>query len=512
MRKNEYNPLRIYKVFRLLLTFYLLIMRRESLFFVKPISPNEISKTINSLGSSFIKMAQVLATRSDFFPPAYLNELKKVHDSLPPMSESEFEKVYVGEDKIFAKFDKIPIASASIGQVHEAYLKDGLKVAVKLRRYGIVERVKADLKIINFFNYLFKPLFSHYTKNSLEAVISEFSSTILKEVSMTKELENLKKFSETYKNSNIIFPKFYEVISNDDMLVMSFEEGFRFDDRENIEKFSIDIRKVIKDLVLFYVEQMLIRGYFHADPHPGNVFINKNSQLILLDFGMVKSVPNQTRLNIIALLKAANEQNYEKYIVACKNLGISAYETPTAMLAEFVEQIFAIFANDSLKKSTMQDLAFEVMESTAKFPFKLPAEAIYILRVSAIIEGLGTTYIENFNGVKDILPILVENLPRAIGAKDTLVDAIFDELEELPENLHHIKNSFYKISTGEIETNISKLQLSYFEKAINEKINSIIFPSVLVLISFFLLLVSEENSIISTVLFIIGIIKLIYRK
>ncbi len=455
-------------------------------------------------------MAQVLATRSDFFPPNYLNELKKIHDNLPPMSQSELEKVY--EDKGFINFNKTPIASASIGQVHEAFLKDGSKVAIKIRRYNIEKIVKTDIKIISFLNVIFKPLFSHYTKNSIEAVISEFASTIIKETSMRIELTNLKKFSKIYQDSNIIFPKYYEELSNDNMLVMSFEEGFRFDDRKNIEEFKIDIKKAINDLVLFYVEQMLIRGYFHADPHPGNVFINKNSQIILLDFGMVKSVSNETRLNIISLLKAANEQNYEEYIAACKNLGISAYETPTTMLAEFVEQIFDIFSNDSLSKTTMQNLAFEVMANTAKFPFKLPAEAIYILRVSAIIEGLGTSYLENFNGIKDILPILVKNIPRAVGAKETLVDTIFDELKELPQNLHYIKTSFHKISSGQIETNISKSQLEYFKKAIDEKVSELIFGLVLILTSFFILLLDDGFKFIAIAFFIAGVLRLIYKR
>lgn len=509
MKKSLYNPVRIYKIFHLLLTFYLLIKKRDKFLFFKPIKAENIAICISHLGPSFIKLAQVLATRSDFFPEAYLNEFKKIHDDLPPMSQSEFNQVF--KDKGFVNFDKNPVASASIGQVHSAFLKDGTKVAVKLRKFDIQKIVKTDIKIISFLNKIFKPLFSHYTKHSLEAVISEFSITILKETSMINELANLKKFSKMYKNSNIIFPTPYEKFCDDDMLVMSFEEGFRFDDKNSIEKYNIDIKKVINDLVLFYVEQMLINGYFHADPHPGNVLINKNSRIILLDFGMVKSVPNETRLNIISLLKAANEKNYEKYITACKNLGISAYETPTSLLAQFVEEIFEIFSNEALNKTTMQDLAFNVMENTAKFPFKLPAEAIYILRVSAIIEGLGTTYLENFNGVKDILPILVKNIPRAVGAKETLTDMIFDEIETLPENLHYIKDSFYKISSGQIETNICASQLSYFQKAIDEKLNSLVFGLILVLIAFFILLLGKSK-FIATIFFIAGVFKLIYRK
>lgn len=505
-----YNPLRIWKIFRLLLTFFLLIRKKKSFFLVKPLKANQISTHINSLGASFIKLAQVLATRSDFFSPKYLEELKKIHDSLPPMSESDFKKIY--KDDIFTKFNKTPIASASIGQVHEAYLKDGTKVAVKIRRYNIKKMVVCDIKIISFLSHIFSPLFSHYTKHSIEAVISEFSSTILREISMNEELKNLEKFSQIYKNCNIKFPKTYKEYCNDDMLTMSYEEGFRFDDIQNIKKHNININKVINDLVMFYVEQMLINGYFHADPHPGNVLINKNSEIILLDYGMVKMVPNDTRLAIISLLKAANEGDYIKYIAASKKLGISAYETPDILLAEFVERIFEIFSNNALSSSNMQDLANEVMQSTRKFPFKFPMEAIYILRVSAIIEGLGTSYIENFNGIKDILPILVKNIPRAYSKKDTFVEFAMDEIQSIPQTIYNAKNSLEKLNSGELEVNISKQQLSYFKKAINESINSVLSGIIFIFIAFFVLLYDKNYVIIASIFLTIGILKILYRK
>ncbi|PSM52754.1 AarF/ABC1/UbiB kinase family protein [Campylobacter blaseri] len=509
MRRNSYNPIRIWNIFHLLLTFFLLIRKKDSIFFIKPIKAEKISLYINSLGASFIKLAQVLATRSDFFSSKYLNELKKIHDELPPMSKVELSKFDISK---FKTFNTTPIAAASIGQVHEAYLKDGTKVAVKLRRVGIEKQVKTDITIINTLNSLFKPLFSHYTKNSLEAVISEFSDTIIKEVNMRIELLNLEKFKKIYKNLDIKTPNIYKEYCNESMLVMSFEEGFRFDDRKNIKKYNIDIKKAINILVLSYVEQMLINGYFHADPHPGNVLVNKNSEVILLDFGMVKTVPNETRLAIISLLQAANNQDYIKYIAASKKLGISAYETPNVLLAEFVERVFEIFSNDALSSSNMQKLMEELMQNTRKFPFKLPAEAIYILRVSAIIEGLGTTYIENFNGIKDILPILTKNIPRAFGAKDTLVETLIDELTQIPDNIENFKNTFYKIGQGELEVELSKLQLSYFKKAIDEQINSIIFSLVLIFISFFMLIYDKDLILFSSFIFIIGVLKLLYRK
>ena len=184
----------------------MVIKKKQSFFGIKPLKPKKLKDTIITLGASFIKLAQVLATRADFFSADYLDELKELHDKLPPMNKDEFEEIFniAFKEDSFKSFDKTPIACASIGQVHIGILYDDTKVAVKLRRKGIKNRVSADIKIINFFNFLFNPLFSHYTKNSIEAVIKEFSSMILQEVSLSQELQNLRKFSQTYKDSNFM--------------------------------------------------------------------------------------------------------------------------------------------------------------------------------------------------------------------------------------------------------------------------------------------------------------------
>lgn len=351
------------------------------------------------------------------------------------MKEKEFHKVYneAFKDKdIFKDFEVKPIASASIGQVHIAFLKDGTKVAVKLRRYGIKDQVLADIKIISFFNKLFAPLFSFYTKNSIDAVISEFSKMIKEEINFNTELSNLKKFSHHYKDTDIIFPTPNEQFCSNGALVMSFEDGFRFDDKQNIFKHKINFKDVISKLVDFYTQQMLIDGYFHADPHPGNILITKDSQIVFLDFGMVKTVPNETRVAIIELIKAAHEKDYEAYISANKRLGTISYEAPVGELAMFTSKMFEIFGDENLSSESMQKLAFEVLETTRDFPFKLPSDAIYILRVSAIVEGLGTTYIENFNGVKDILPILQKNIPKSLGAKENIFETLKEQIVDIP--------------------------------------------------------------------------------
>ena len=508
-----YSHIRVYKVFTFLLTLFMVIKKKDKFLFFKPLKPKKLKNTITTLGASFIKLAQVLATRADFFSQDYLDELKELHDQIPHMSKEHFDIVYKNSfnSNVFKSFDEIPIASASIGQVHIAYLLDDTKVAVKLKRYLIKEQVSADIKIINFFNSLFKPFFSFYTKNSINAVISEFSKMILEEVNFNTELANLKKFSTTYKDSGIIFPKAYEQFCSNDAIVMSYEDGFRFDDKENIFKYNIDFEAVIGKLVEFYTTQMLINGYFHADPHPGNILITKDSKIVFLDFGMVKTVPNETRVAIIELIKAANEQNYEAYIDANKRLGTISYEAPVSELAEFTAKMFEIFSNNNLDSESMQKLAFEILETTRDFPFKLPSDAIYILRVSAIIEGLGTTYIENFNGVKDILPILQTNIPKALGAKESVLDNLIDEVKDLPFIIRDLKSVIKKASKGNLEIELSKSQLEYIIKELKGYVNPKIGGFALMFGSFFILSIDNSYSDYAIVLFLLGIGRVLYK-
>ncbi|MFA6192814.1 MAG: AarF/UbiB family protein [Sulfurimonas sp.] len=492
---------------------YLVIKKKKSFLGFKPLAPKQLKDTIILLGASFIKLAQVLATRSDFFDKEYLAELKELHDSLPPMNEQEFEEIFFRafHENSFLSFEKNPIASASIGQVHVAYTHANQKVAVKLRRKNIFTQVMADIKIINSFNSLFKPLFSHYTKNSIEAVIGEFTKMIKEEVSLTHELKNLVKFSSVYKDAGIRFPIPYAELCSDDALVMSYEDGFRFDDKESIFKHNIDFRSIISRLVDFYMTQMLINGYFHADPHPGNLLVSKEGELILLDFGMVKTVPNNSRVAIIELIKAAHEQDYERYIAANKKLGTIAYEAPSAELAGFTAKMFEIFSNDNLDSESMQQLAFDVLESTKDLPFKLPSDAIYILRVSAIIEGLGTTYIENFNGIKDILPILQKNIPKALGAKESIIETLIEEIKEIPFISKDFKNAIKKISSDELRVELSNDQLEWIKKDLKSEVKSYAISFSFIFGGVFVLLYEKDFKELAVGLFAFGIARILYK-
>ena len=512
---RDYSPGRLGRIFTFLLSVFLLIRRQESFLGYRPMEPEPLRRRIVALGASFIKLAQVLATRADFFDDRYLAELRTLHDEIPPMEAVEFQKVFsraFPEGSPFAAFDERPIASASIGQVHRARLADGTEVAVKLRRLGIEKQVKADIAVLGFFNRLFRPIFSTYTQNSLDALLAEFGEMIRKEVSLANELGNLKSFSRTYAASGVIFPKPFEELCSEDALVMSFEEGIRFDDKEGLRKLGIDFHEVIEGLIFFYTEQMLVRGFFHADPHPGNLLIRSDGRLVLLDFGMVKRIADPTRVAIIEMVKSAHEEDFDLYISACKRLGVIAYEAPMDRMTELAQRMFEIFNDENLDATTMQDLAFGVMASMRDFPFKLPQEAVYILRASAIIEGLGTVYIPNFNGVKDILPVLQSNIPRALGTEKGFFDLIKDEAHAAPLRMKQLHSAIQKASEDELRVHLSERQLEWLQSRIDRRLRSFSLSFLMLLGGIFLLIYDPSLKGWALGIFLLGGIRLIYAR
>lgn len=430
------RPQRSYGIFRFLLSVFLLFRRRPRWLLWRPLAPAALVESVRTLGASFLKLAQVLATRADFFDEDYLRELRQLHDRMPAMSEPDRQRAFrraFPDPELFSAFDQVPLASASIGQVHKATLRSsGQVVAVKLLRDNIQFQVRIDILLLTLFLKIFRPLFTVQTRNSIEAVLQAFSRVIKQEVSMRQELANLELFRQVYAGSKVRFPVPYPDYCSDDALVMSFEEGVRFDDVAAMAELKVGFAELMQQLVLFYTEQMLVKGLFHADPHPGNLLVSPAGELILLDFGMVSRIPQSMRMAMIYAVKAAYERDFDLLVSATRKMGILTEESDPAALSSVAEQLFEIFDSAHLDASSMQELAFGVLDVLHDQPFKLPQDVIYVMRVSSLIEGLGTRHIENFNGIKDILPILQRSLPRALGEDGISAKRLHREVLQLP--------------------------------------------------------------------------------
>ena len=195
---------------------------------------------------------------------------------------------------------------------------------------------------------------------------------------------------------------------------------------------------------------MLVKGFFHADPHPGNLLVSPAGELVLLDFGMVSRIPRGMREAMIYAVKAAYERNFDLLVSATRRMGILTEQASQAELSEIAENLFGIFDSEQLAARSMQELAFGVLQVLHDQPFKLPQDVIYVMRVSSLVEGLGTQYNKNFNGIKDILPILKENLPRALGEGESLWDHLRHEVVQLPFTLLKTRRVIELAEQGEL--------------------------------------------------------------
>jgi predicted unusual protein kinase regulating ubiquinone biosynthesis (AarF/ABC1/UbiB family) len=512
MLKN-YNPIRVWKTFRFLLTVFVIVRKKEHFLYIRPLDPKTFKQTILELGVSFIKLAQVLATRADFFTEEYLKELKTIHDEVAPMDKRDFEVMYArafGSLQPFRHFDRTPIASASIGQVHKAILNDGTNVAVKIRRLNIEKAVLDDIRIIGIFLKIFQPFFSRLTKNSLEAVLNEFADMIVKEVDLSIELNNLHKFKETYQLSGIRFPDVYLNYCNCDALVMSFETGMRIDDQKALSSSNISFVPLMDRLIYFYMEQMLVCGLFHADPHPGNFLVRNDGTLVVLDFGMVKRLPNSTRIAMIEMIKAAHEQDFELFIVSCKRLGVIAATAQEHQMQELAERMFDIFGNENLSATTMQNLAFDVLDSMRELPFKIPQELVYVMRASSLVEGLGTSFIENFNGIKDILPVLIKNINRALGAEYKFLPTLKSELLSIPLTVRRLKLIITHLSEDNLHVKLSSETLEILGEYVHAYLKPLGTGMLFLVSAFFIQQLSfSYHQELAVILFIIGVLRVL---
>lgn len=505
-------PLRVWKAFRILHTVFLIIRAKERFLLLRPLPPDALKESILDLGVCFIKLAQVLATRADFFSPEYLAELRTIHDEVAPMPEADLEIMYrraFGESPPFIWFDQRPIASASIGQVHAALLPGEVKVAVKIRRKNIEHRVRLDLRILRGLLFVFRPFFSRYTRNSLEAIIAEFAVMIVREADMAIELENLRRFKEKYSHIDVRLPDYYAEYSSSDALVMSFERGTRIDNVVALQAKGIDFERLVHKVIEFYTEQMLVQGFFHCDPHPGNLLVQDDGRLVLLDYGMVKRLPEHTRIAMIEYVKAAHDRDYDVYVAACKRLGVVAASAPEDEIREFAERMFSIFSNQNLSASSMQALALDVLDSMRDLPFKLPQEVIYVLRASALIEGLGTNFLDNYNGVKDILPVLVKNLDRALGEEARLFPNLKKELTSLPLTLRRIKTIITDLSDGSMRVRLNNETVEILEVRIAKLLRPVVAGVGLILAAVFLQGASfQGHTTLAWICFLAGVLRL----
>ena len=431
----------------------------------------KLTQTIASLGPSFIKLAQVFAIRADIIPQIYIEALRNLHDRVPPFPTSEVRKRFQLELKrpleaVFESFTPEPLAAASLGQVHRARYR-GEEVIVKVLRPGVEELVATDIRVVQNLVFVLEQFIDHHIIRSTRTVIDEFSRVIAEEMDFHHEADNVERFGELFRDSDfVIIPPVYREVTTTRVLVMRFFEGFRVTEVDEILRHNIDTRKMIENLIGFYGDQLLVHGFFHADPHPGNILIRPDSRIVLLDYGMVLEVTPELRQDLVRIVIAAVRSDVDELIKLAYKLDMLEYDVSPSVVREAAQAIISIHFDRQLTQRQIQEITYQILGTFYRFPLRLPSSFVYILRAGVLIEGIGLAYDPNFNSLTTAIPIYKSIVDRVLGISGwpTVKDRIVKEGTALLTLLKDMEDVFARFGREQMRIRIHPADVDGLEK------------------------------------------------
>jgi ubiquinone biosynthesis protein len=430
-----------------------------------------LTQTIASLGPSFIKLAQVFGIRADIIPLIYVEELGKLHDRVPPFPTTELRKRIQAElkrplDSVFDSFQEEPLAAASLGQVHRARYRDE-EVIVKVLRPGVEELVAIDIRVVQNLVFVLEQFIDHHIVRSTRTIIEEFSRVISEEMDFLHEADNVEKFGDLYRDSDfVIIPKVYREVTTTRVLVMQFFEGFRVTEVDEIIRHNIDTQKMIENLIEFYGNQLLVTGFFHADPHPGNFLIRPDARIVLLDYGMVIEITPDLRRDLVRIVVAAVRSDVDDLINMAYKLDMLEHDVSPSVVREAAHAIIAIHLDKSLTQRQIQEITYQILSTFYRFPLRLPSSFVYILRAGALIEGIGIAFDPNFNSLGTAIPIYKRIVERSFGAAGwtAVKDRVVKESMALYALLRDMEAVFARMGRDQLRVQIHAADMDGLEK------------------------------------------------
>jgi len=434
------------------------------------------SRTKNAileLNGLFLKVGQLISIMSNIAPEAYGTVLESLQDNTP---NSDFEliknsletELEDSVENIFSTFNEIPIASASIGQVHKAVLKTGEHVAVKIQHPNINELAKIDLSIIEKLIGLVSRFFKI---KGIDHVYNQVKEMIYEELNYTAEACNMETISlQCEKIEGIIIPKVYSEYSSKKILTTAFCEGTKITNIKQLNEWGIDENTIAEKLIFVYCEMILNHGYYHADPHPGNLLVNKNGEVIILDFGAIGRLNDEMRENIPVLIRAIVSKDQDAVLEALKKMGFIANgkeanktaQKLIAALTELFESGINIreFSVDDLNNSTIKEFRKNSNIKELSATIQVPKDWILLERTIMLLDGVTAKLAPEYKPFDTIKPYLKKLVLKNGGIRKLIWGVLKKQISTLfllPKKADEFLN---KVNSGELEFEVKGLDKS----------------------------------------------------
>jgi len=450
--------------------------------------PERIRLAMQDLGPTYVKLGQMCSNRTDIFPEDIIAEFQKLQDDVEPEKIDIYAKIKAELNieplEYFKEIDEMSMASASMGQVYKGILKDGTEVVIKVRREGIKEIVASDLSMMRDLAAYFERTNEEIKKMNVSYIINGFGNSITKELSFRNELSNMEKFANNFKNDKRIHvPVPYRELSNDNILCMEFIKGFKITDKEKIEKcgfFPSEVARVGLDL---YIQQVLKYGFFHADPHPGNIFMTPEGEIVFIDFGAMGTLYPQDKELLENLLLHFIQKDVKKAIETIKELAVKYNVPDERQLERELTEIVYLVDGNALSEISIGDIFEKVRVILNKNQVILPEDFYLLVKGVGQIEGIGRHLDPSLDIMKTMEPyakrILRERMnPKYIFEKGTKkITQVSESWLSLPEDLRNISQ---KILNGELKHKHEVTGFKELLKILDRLVVAIIIASLLI--------------------------------
>lgn len=378
----------------------------------------ELRELLTKLGPTYIKVGQALSTRPDLVRKDFLDELTKLQDQLPPFDnaiafniiEKELERPV---KDIYQEISPEPVAAASLGQVYRAILHSGEEVAVKVQRPNLEPILTLDLYIMRWGISKIKRWLPLNLGHDLTLIIDEFGNKLFEEIDYINEGKNAEQFANNFKNDETVkIPKIYWDYSSYRVLTLEWINGFKLTDTQKIEAANLDQNEITEIGVVAGLRQLLEHGFFHADPHPGNLFVIPDGRMAYIDFGMMDQLEEETKETLATSIVHLLNKDYEKLAENFIFLGFLAPDTEIEPIVPALEQVLGNAMGESVKNFNFKTITDEFSELMYDYPFRIPANFALIIRSLITQEGLALTLDPNFKIVEVAYPYVAQRLLR----------------------------------------------------------------------------------------------------
>lgn len=371
---------------------------------------------VADLGPTFIKLAQVLSARADLIREPYFSAIGTLQDQVPPISGDgalEVVEAALGRPagEVFDSFEPRPIAAASLGQVHRATLR-GREVAVKVLRPDVESVVAIDLDLSFRLLFWLNILFPNHHVRGITNVVREFSVRVREEMDFRSEAANIERFHRLMADvEGVRAPEVIGELTRKEVLVMEHLEGTKVDRLD--ERFAsgeLEFEPVMRRLTGLYLRMMMLDGFLHADPHPGNLLVGPDGTIIVLDWGMVLDVPKQTRDTILSVALSVGREDLDGVISGMYGLGMISPEVSRGEIREAAIEIMKVIERVRTSPvDRVREVVQEIWDTFQTWPLLLPQELVYFFRTAVLLEAIGFRYDPEFNGLHLIRRVVAEH-------------------------------------------------------------------------------------------------------